>query len=187
MFSIGLKETADIIVACTATVGAVLGIYNSYELRQSKKVFLTLVPSLSLPQSNGSFLTIRSSSLSSLSADDLYAFRASSCLSLRIINKSLFPVEIADAGFSNGKSLKRRRCSIPEWFLGNAPSGLEPHPNGLITFPFKLSSRQAALLIARKGIEDEVIQTPCSYAYVQTSCEESSYAKANLLIAFLAR
>jgi len=150
-----MELVLDILVAITAVIGAVLGIFNFVHQRNQEKVDLKITPKsahfLGLDEHRGEAYLTKSEEFLN---DEMWPDR----LALEIVNLSKFPVVLGEVGFyRRGKST---RAAIPKPIVDEGKE-----------WPYRLGSRESTTVYCTIDELKKLSDPECiASVFVRTEC-----------------
>ena len=112
----------DIFTISCAVIGAVLGIINTWQGLNQRRVKLKVVPTTAYPVNHGGEF-------------------APEMGCIEVTNLSAFPVTVREVGFTDGDPRKKARAAIPQPIGGSLPHRLESRASVSLYFDWKRLKR----------------------------------------------
>lgn len=158
--------TMDVVTLVTASIGAVLGVMNTWDQLSKNKVRLKVIPKITFMTGAGSISGERPNDM----VDRFIKSGAPWRLSVEVINMSFFPVNISEFGFG--------RIGMKRFAL------ISPELSGGRNWPLRLESREAVTAFATIGVPVDlsVVTEPLGFAV--TDCNTVTYGRSPLFTEF---
>ena len=170
-----------------AVAGLALGLFNSWWMFHSGRLRLKIVPCISLPLPDSIFTRVEENFLIRMPSDVRANFASNGILSLRIINKSSFPVDIVQCGFAQKKDLFYPRKTLLLPFAYSVPNDVDVNGDGRVRYPIKLQSREAIVLVDGdlSLTLKHVMEKGYKYVYAETACGVTCYKELHSILSAL--